>query len=212
MLILRIILCILAIPIAYLLLARIVRKIWNFPAPSYVGYLLDSKYRLQLQPPDQIIARSGIREDMQVLELGCGSGFFTPYLARAVGDTSKVYALDIQEDMLRQLQAKLAKPENSDVHNVETRLASAYELPFEDDALDAAVLITVLQEIPDKQKALREIKRVLKPGGNLAVSEVLPDPDYVMKSTTVKMGQQAGFELDEADGNLWSYTVRFAKA
>jgi len=52
---------------------------------------------------------------------------------------------------------------------------------------------------------------VLKPGGILAVTEWLPDPDYPWKSTTIKMGREAGFVLDEAPGNIWHYTVRFRK-
>jgi ubiquinone/menaquinone biosynthesis C-methylase UbiE len=58
---------------------------------------------------------------------------------------------------------------------------------------------------------LGEVKRVLKPGGFLAVTELLPDPDYVFKSDTVRLGRKASFELDEAAGNLWTYTVRFVK-
>jgi len=72
-------------------------------------------------------------------------------------------------------------------------------------------MVTVLQETPDKQKALKEAGRVLKPGGVLAVTEFLPDPDYPLKSTTIKIGEEAGFILDKVLGNFWNYTVRFVK-
>ncbi len=72
-------------------------------------------------------------------------------------------------------------------------------------------MVTVLQEIPDRQKALKEAKRVLKSGGILAVSEFLPDPDYPLVLTTVKLGETAGFIVDKALGNFWNYTVRFTK-
>lgn len=146
-----------------------------------------------------------------MLELGCGSGAFTSYIARVVGASGKVYAVDIQPAMLRQLARKLAQPENRDIKNVELRQANAYDLPFNDESIDLVCLVGVLQEIPDRGKALREIQRVLKADGILAVTELLPDPDYPRRSTTVKVGQREGFTMDDNVGNLWHYTVKFKK-
>lgn len=192
-------------------LIRVFRKLFHFPAPAFIGSFLDSNYRRKLQPPEKIIQRSGIRKGMRVLEVGCGSGAYTTFVARVVGGGGKVYALDIQPEMLQQLQSKLAKPENEDIKNIELVNSSAYELPFDDDSLDLVYMVTVLQEIPDRSKALQQVRRVLKPGGILAVTEWLPDPDYPWKSTTIKIGREAGLVLDEAPGNFWHYTVRFRK-
>ena len=145
------------------------------------------------------------------MELGCGSGAFTTFAARAVGKQGKVYAVDIQPKMLKQLEGKLAKAENQDISNIELKQASAYDLPFEENSIDLVYMVTVLQEIPDRGRALREIKRVLKPDGILAVTELLPDPDYPLSSTTIKICQREGFVLEENLGNLWNYTVRFKK-
>ena len=84
-------------------------------------------------------------------------------------------------------------------------------LPFEAGTFDVVYMVTVLPEIPDQGRALAEIWRVLKPGGILAVSEFLVDPDYPLRSTTVRVGAQAGFRPEATIGNLWSYTVRFRK-
>jgi ubiquinone/menaquinone biosynthesis C-methylase UbiE len=157
------------------------------------------------------MARSDIQAGMRVLEIGCGSGGYTTYLARAAGPTGKVCALDIQPAMLELLAAKLARPENQDIHNVKCFAESAYALPFEDDTFDRVVLITVLQEIPDRERALVEARRVLKPGGKLAITEFLPDPDYALARTTVKLGTAVGLHLDALLGNLWTYTARFVK-
>jgi len=197
--------------LAYQILSRVVRKLYHFPAPFFIGRFLDSSYRRWVQPPDKLIERSGIKPGMKVLDLGCGSGAFTTFVARAVGKEGKVYALDIQPEMLRQLERKLAKAENQGIQNVELKQASAYELPFEDESLDLVYMVTVLEEIPDRSRALREVKRVLKPGGILAVTEFLPDPDYPLRSTVIKTCQREGFVLDASLGNLWNYTIRFRK-
>jgi ubiquinone/menaquinone biosynthesis C-methylase UbiE len=197
--------------VIYLLAARILKKVWHFPAPAFEGRFLDSDRRRRMQPPDKLIERSGIRPGMTVLDLGCGSGAFTTFVARVVGDKGKVYAIDVQAEMLKQLERKLARPENRDITNVELKEASAYNLPFEDEALDLVYMVTVLQEIPDRGKALREIRRVLKAGGILAVTELLADPDYPLRSTTVKICRKEGFALDELSGNLRNYTARFKK-
>lgn len=207
----KILFTILGLFVLWQILIRIARKLFHFPAPAFIGRLLDSNYRRALQPPDKLIQRSGIREGMQVLDLGCGSGAFTTFVARSVDPKGKVYALDIQMKMLKQLQKKLSKPENQDIKNVQLINSSAYDLPFENNSLDVVYMVTVLQEIPDKNRALAEIRRVLKSGGVLAVTELLFDPDYVFKSTTVKLCQKGGFVLDKVSGNLWNYTARFKK-
>ena len=197
--------------VLFQIVIRVGRKLFHFPAPAFIGPILDSDFRRRLQPPDKLIQRSGIKEGMRVLEVGCGSGAFTTFVARAVDKKGKVYALDIEEKMLKQLKNKLLKSENRDIKNIELIHKSAYQLPFENNSLDLVYMITVLQEIPDRNRALGEVKRVLKPHGILAVTELLSDPDYPLKSTTIKTGEKAGFILDKALGNFWNYTVRFRK-
>jgi ubiquinone/menaquinone biosynthesis C-methylase UbiE len=209
--VLIIILVILAFPILWVSLAKIVRKLFRFPAPAFIGRLLDSGYRRRIQPPSQLIERSGIKRGMQVLDLGCGSGAFTTFVARAVGEKGKVYAFDIQADMLKQLENKLSRPENKNIKNIKLIEGNAYELPFDNGSLDLVYMVTVFQEIPDRNRALQEVKRVLKPEGVLAVTELFPDPDYPWKSTTTKLGEEAGFVVDEVSGNFFNYTVRFRK-
>jgi ubiquinone/menaquinone biosynthesis C-methylase UbiE len=194
-----------------LLLLRLVRKSTSLPAPAYMGRLLDSGFRHFFQSPGTVVERSGVAPGMTIMELGCGSGAYTTHMARAIGKEGKLFAVDIQPAMLRQLKRKLSREENGDIRNVELREASAYELPFGDESFDMAFMVTVLMEIPDKRRSLREVKRVLKPGGVLAVTEFFPDPDYPCRSTVTKLGMRAGFTLDGSQGNFWNYTVRFRK-
>jgi ubiquinone/menaquinone biosynthesis C-methylase UbiE len=208
---LKVILIVLGAILLYQVLIRVVRKSYHFPAPPFIGWFLDSSIRHCVQPPDKIIERSGIKPGMTVVDLSCGSGAFTTFVARVIGEQGKVYAVDIQPAMQQQLECKLAKAENQGIKNIELRQASAYGLPFEENSIDLVYMITVLPEIPDRGRALREIKRVLKPDGVLAVTEFLPDPDYPLRSTTIKICQREGFVMDDNIGNLWNYTVRFKK-
>jgi ubiquinone/menaquinone biosynthesis C-methylase UbiE len=207
----KIILYIVGIFLVWQILFRIIRKTIPFPAPAFIGIFLDSDLRRRIQSPAGVIKGSGITIGQRVLEIGCGSGGFTTFVARAVGPNGHVEALDIQESMLSQLEKKLALPENQDIQNITLHKASAYELPFEDEILDLVYMITVLPEIPDQHRALQEIMRVLKPGGILAVSELLIDPDYPLKEGTARRGEKAGFLVEGFYGNFWTYTVRFTK-
>lgn len=204
----RIVLYVLAAIIIYQILIRLIRKVFHFPAPAFIGRFLDSNIRRAMQPQAALIRRSGIQPGMRVLEIGCGSGAYTLEIARAVGATGKVVALDIQPGMLEQLKNKLTRSENTDIRNVEPLLASACQLPFQNGSFDAAFMITVLQEIPDKWRALAEVRRTLRPGGIVAVTEWLFDPDYPLKQTTLRLLKEAGFGNIDSSGNLWTYTVR----
>ena len=200
-----------ALFLVYQVLIRIIRKFVYFPAPAIIGRFLDSDLRRSMQPPAKLIERSGIQGGMDILEIGCGSGAFTTFAARATGNGGIVYALDIQQGMLDQLSLKMDRKENSDIKNVRLILGSAYQLPIADGSVDLVYLVSVFQEIPDSSKILAEIKRVLKTGGILAISEFLFDPDYPLRKTTVKQGLSGGFTLQGVFGNYWNYTVRFIK-
>jgi ubiquinone/menaquinone biosynthesis C-methylase UbiE len=209
--VIKIILWIVVLFVLFQIVVRIFRKLVHFPAPAFIDYLLDSSFRKRSQPPITVIERSGIKEGMHVLDLGCGSGVVAAVAAKIVGEKGKIYALDIQPQMLRKFEHKLSMPENKDIKNIELINKSAYELPFNDNTLDAIYMVAVLGEIPDRNRALAQIKRVLKPDGILAVSEILPDPDYALMSTTIRHLTTAGFNFEAKAGNFWNYTVRFRK-
>jgi len=95
--------------IAWQVLLRVVRHYWHFPAPAIIEVFLNSRFRARLQDPRKVIARIGIKPGQQVLEVGCGGGFFLPYAAEAVGASGKVFGLDIAADMLERCRMYLNK-------------------------------------------------------------------------------------------------------
>ena len=174
------------------------------PCPSSLAWLVNHPIRRWYMRP--ILDRVGIQPGDTVLEVGPGPGTFTLDAAQRAGPEGTVFAVDIQPEMIARLEQRLQKAGTS---NIETRVASAYELPIEDATIDRAFLVTVLPEIPDPVRALREIRRTLKPGGRISITEEFPDPDYPRQSTTNRWVQAAGFELEERHGNWWLYTLNF---
>ncbi len=193
-------------------LLRIVKKLHPMPFAPFAAPILDGPQRRLLQPPQRVVERSRIRPGMDVLEVGPGNGAVTLPLARRVGPRRRrVVCLDLQEAMLAKLRANLARPRNADVVNVETVCANAEKMPLADASFDAVLLVEVLGEVPDKAAALRECLRVLRPGGLLAVTEMIIDPDYALPSTTRRRCAEAGFRPVARTGGFWDYTMVFAR-
>jgi ubiquinone/menaquinone biosynthesis C-methylase UbiE len=97
------------------------------------------------------------------------------------------------------------------IANLEARVANVQDLPFSDDAFDAIYMITVINEFPQPERALREFYRVLKPSGILAFSELLSDPDYPLARTLIRKASGEKFRLKKRRGNFFSYTLVFEK-
>jgi ubiquinone/menaquinone biosynthesis C-methylase UbiE len=191
----------------WLVVVRVLAKLHGgAPCPYALAWLVDNPTRRWYMA--QILDRIGIRPGERVLELGPGPGAFTIKAARRTEPDGALVAVDIQPQMIAAVERKV---QEADLTNVETHVASACELPLEDESVDRAFLVTVLPEIPDRQRALAELCRVLKPGGVLSITEEFLDPDYPLARTTIRWAEKAGFELAERHGNWWVYTLNFQK-
>jgi ubiquinone/menaquinone biosynthesis C-methylase UbiE len=176
------------------------------PCPASLDWLVDNPVRRYYMAP--VLDRVGIRPGERVLELGPGPGTFTVEATRRVGPEGRLVAVDIQPEMIAQVQKQVRE---AGLANVETQVSDAYHLPLDDESVDRAFLVTVLPEIPDRQRALAELRRVLKPDGVLSITEEFLDPDYPLARTTIRWAKEAGFELAERHGNWWVYTLNFRK-
>lgn len=122
----------------------------------YLGPTLFEPYAADL------VERLSVAEGAAVLELACGTGIVTRRLRDRLPPGARVVATDLNEAMIAYAARKF-RPEEG----VEWKQADACELPFPDESFDAVVCQFGLMFVPDKEKALREAHRVLKPGGAL---------------------------------------------
>lgn len=100
-----------------------------------------------------------------ILEIACGTAISTKHLARAVPPGSRIVATDLNDAML-----EIADRENGDLPGVSYDQADAMELPFEANSFDAVVCQFGLMFLPDRVGGLKEMHRVLKPGGSVTVT------------------------------------------
>jgi ubiquinone/menaquinone biosynthesis C-methylase UbiE len=142
----------------------------------------------------------------RVLEVGAGLGYYSLPVAQALGPNGVLTVLDVQPAMLDELMRRAGAV---GIANVDAVPGDAQALPFPDATFDAAFLVATLGEISDKQRALRELRRVVRPGGRLVVGEGQPDPHHVRSSELRHAAEAAGFGLVERRGGRLGYLARF---
>jgi len=158
--------------------------------------------------PEAIIKRARIEPGQIVLDGGCGPGRLTIPLAKYLGPEGKLIALDLQEEMLNRLEKRISENQLSNIQILQGGLGEGLLKGY---ALDRAILVTVLGEIPDQGKALGEIYQALSPGGLLSITEVLPDPHYQSRKKVTRLGTEAGFQVELAHNSWRSYTLNLIK-
>ena len=187
---------------------RVIRKHIAFPCPPQFIWLLENRAMERVAGGRLLLDRAGVEAGMEVLDAGCGPGRLTLPLAERVGARGRVTAFDVQGEMLARLRARL---EAKGVTNVRTLQGALGGGALPADTYDRALLVTVMGEIPDRAKALRELHDSLKPGGILSVTEVLPDPHFQSRRTVSRLAAEAGFTVVEAFGNWRAFTVNLTR-
>jgi SAM-dependent methyltransferase len=186
---------------------RIVSRFRPMPCPPWMGWLLENPLTHGMRA-DLLVQRAGIEPGMRILDAGCGFGRVTIPAAHVVGKDGEVIAMDIQPAML---DAARKRAKEAGLTNIRFMLSSLDEGNLPNDRFDRVFLVTVLGEIPDRMKALKEISSSLKPGGILSITEIIPDPHFQTKNTVRRLAHMTGLMEDRSFGNNAVFTINFRK-
>ncbi len=209
----RVVLGVVAVFVLQQVAVRVVRRVAPGPMPVRLAPVLTTPLRLRLfGTPDRVVDRAGVALGMRVLEVGPGPGVYTVALARRVasaGEDGGLTCLEVQPEMISMLHERLR---TAGIQNVEIIQGDARRMPWPDGWFDLIFLVDVVGEMPDKPAFVRECTRVLKPGGTLAVTEQIIDPDYHLPGTMRTFAADAGLREEARVGSsLWTYTARYRK-
>jgi ubiquinone/menaquinone biosynthesis C-methylase UbiE len=170
--------------------------------------------------PQKNIEQCGIQAGMEVADLGAGSGFYTLAAAKALISTGRVYAIDVQKDLLTKIKNNAV---GEGLYNVEVIWGDVEKVGgthLRDGAVDLALICNLLFQLEDKKSAVLEIKRVLKPAGRVLVVDwsdsfggIGPKMNMVVKKEEVlEMFGDAGFHMErEISAGAHHYGLIFKK-
>lgn len=119
--------------------------------------------------PRENVLQMGLREGMKVGDFGAGSGHYARAAAAVVGRSGRVYAIDVQEDVLKHLMLNTHEQHQRTIEALWGDIEKPGGTHLRDQSLDAAILANTFFQVNDRGGLLREMKRVLKPEGKLLV-------------------------------------------
>ena len=180
--------------------------LWWRKNPSACPY----SQRFWVEAPHPFITRERLREILEprpgerILEVGPGTGYYALPVAEWLGPDGRLDVLDVQQEML---DHTMRRAPDQGIENIEPACADAQRMPYPDESFDAAYLVTVLGEIPDQGAALRELRRVAKPGGRIVFGELYGDPHMVTHRALLDRASEAGLSVErKMGGALWHFT------
>ena len=191
-----------AAAVVYVVVARRVKV----PCPPWMNWGLDNRFMSGLA--SEMFELLALGRGMKALDAGCGPGRLSVVAARAVSPTGEVTALDVQPEMIARARENARGAGLENVRFIEGGLG---EGRIGQGLYDAAFMVSVLGEIRDPEAAFRELYDALRPGGMLAITEVILDPHYQRRSTVRRLTHDVGFAEKACVGNWVAFTMTLEK-
>jgi|SRR4051812_24647498 len=164
-----------------------------------------------------MLTNLGVMRGMTICDMGCGNGFYSLQLAKMTGDSGRVYAVDIQAEMLRMLKARA---EEEGIRNITPLLSTATDPKLPKGKIDLILLVDVYHEFSHPVEMLAAMREALAPDGACALVEFRAEdpnvpikPEHKMtKEQILKEWPPNGFKLvKEFDGLPWQHLMFFAR-
>jgi ubiquinone/menaquinone biosynthesis C-methylase UbiE len=181
--------------------------------------VFDDPARDAWQKPAAVVAALQLRPGMRVADLGAGTGYFSRYLAAAVGETGTVFAVDTEVNLVAHLRARA---EQEHTANVVPVLASAANPRLPASGVDVVLIVDTVHHLDDRINYLRRLRRVLKPGGRVVIVDFKKQPDIpvgpplehkLARGQIVEEFTSAGYRLvGEPDILPYQYFLIFSEA
>jgi predicted methyltransferase len=124
------------------------------------------------QKVDEIFTAMGVKPGSVVADVGAGGGYFTTRLSRAVGESGRVYAIDIKSDVIRRLRERLS---GASIQNVDLVQGEVDDPKLPPGTIDAALIVNAYHEMTQHQALLTKLKAALKPNGRLVIVEPISE-------------------------------------
>ena len=161
---------------------------------------LESPSRAAWQKPDEVVAALALRAGDAVADIGAGSGYFSTRFARAVGETGKVFAVDIDDGLIGHLRERAAKEK---LNNMEPVLSKPDDPNLAPRSVDLVFICNVLHHVESRASYYKKLAAALRPGGRLVVvdffkRELPVGPGVEMKIAREEMVRElsdSGFQL-----------------
>jgi ubiquinone/menaquinone biosynthesis C-methylase UbiE len=182
---------------------------WGRAFPHQLSWLINNPLRRLVVSPETFARRLTLSDSSRVLEIGPGSGYFSAALAARIPH-GRLELFDLQPEMLAKAERRLRA---RGFLNVGYTVGDAgKDFPFPDSHFDVIVLACVFGEIPDHDRCLKSLRRVLSPTGALAFHEAVVDPDHIRFGTLRNLVEAQGFRFDRRWAATWSYMATFLKS
>lgn len=171
--------------------------------PWWLGYTFDNPLRRLVHDPRAILCKL-VGPGQTVVDIGCGLGYFSIALARIVGPSGKVIALDVQPQMIQ--RAKRRAERQGLANRIDFRICSPNQLGVK-DPVDFVLAFWVVHEVTDPKNLLIEVRSFLQSGGQLLIAEPKGHVSASRFAETVDLARIAGFKISKGPAVRLSRSV-----
>jgi ubiquinone/menaquinone biosynthesis C-methylase UbiE len=160
----------------------------------------------EFSAPENNLSQLNIEEGMRIADLGAGSGHYSFAASPLVGDTGKVFSVEVQKELVQRIKNEAQNRKLSNIDVMWGDIEESQGTKLADRAVDIALLSNVLFQVEDISATLREAHRIIKPGGRLLIVDwsesfggMGPQPESVLAADKARaLGEEVGFTYDSA--------------